>query len=65
MSVASLRRYVRTEFAEEGAEERATVLRDDPPPGAEAVRDWRAAAAGRSLRSQVMSAVRPRACATG
>jgi len=34
VSVASLRRYVRTEFAEVAAEERATVLREDPPPGA-------------------------------
>jgi len=30
VSVASLRRYVRSELAEEVAEERATVLRDDP-----------------------------------
>ena len=28
----SRRRYVRSELAEETAEERATVLRDDPPP---------------------------------
>ena len=35
VSVASLRRYVRTEFAEVAAEQ-ATVLREDPPPGAEA-----------------------------
>ena len=34
VSVASLRRYVAVELAEEGAAERATVLRDDPPPGA-------------------------------
>jgi transposase len=40
VSVASLRRYVRSEFAEELAEERATVLRDDPPPGAEAQLDY-------------------------
>jgi transposase len=40
VSVSSLRRYVRTELAELGAEERATVLRDDPPPGAEAQLDY-------------------------
>jgi transposase len=40
VSVASLRRYVRAELAEVGAEERATVLRDDPPPGAEAQLDY-------------------------
>jgi transposase len=40
VSVASLRRYVRLEFAEEAAEERATVLRDDPPPGEEAQLDY-------------------------
>jgi len=40
VSVASLRRYVRSEFAEEVAEEQATVLRDDPPPGAEAQLDY-------------------------
>ena len=35
VSVSSLRRYVRAEFAEVAAEQ-ATVLREDPPPGAEA-----------------------------
>ena len=40
VSIASLRRYVRSEFAELGAEERATVLRDDPPPGHEAQLDY-------------------------
>jgi hypothetical protein len=40
VSVASLRRYVRAEFAEETAAERATVLRDDPPPGQEAQLDY-------------------------
>jgi transposase len=40
VSVASLRRYVRSELAEAGAEERATVLRDDPPPGQEAQLDY-------------------------
>ena len=40
VSVASLRRYVRTELAEESAAERATVLRDDPPPGHEAQLDY-------------------------
>jgi len=40
VSIASLRRYVRLEFAEEAAEERATVLRDDPPPGSEAQLDY-------------------------
>ena len=39
-SVASLRRYVGLEFAEQVAEGRATVLRDDPPPGAEAQLDY-------------------------
>ena len=40
VSVASLRRYVRSELPELGAEERATVLRDDPPPGQEAQLDY-------------------------
>jgi len=40
VSVASLRRYVRAELPEAGAEERATVLRDDPPPGQEAQLDY-------------------------
>ena len=40
VSVASLRRYVRLEFAAEAAEGEATVLRDDPPPGAEAQLDY-------------------------
>ena len=40
VSVASLRRYVRSELAEESAAERATVLRDDPPPGSEAQLDY-------------------------
>jgi len=40
VSIASLRRYVHVEFAELGAEERATVLRDDPPPGQEAQLDY-------------------------
>lgn len=40
VSIASLRRYVRLEFAEEAAEGRATVLRDDPPPGSEAQLDY-------------------------
>jgi transposase len=40
VSIASLRRYVRLEFAAEAAEERATVLRDDPPPGSEAQLDY-------------------------
>lgn len=40
VSVASLRRYVHVEFTELGAEERATVLRDDPPPGEEAQLDY-------------------------
>jgi transposase len=40
VSIASLRRYVRLEFAEAAAEERATVLRDDPPPGEEAQLDY-------------------------
>ncbi len=40
VSVASLRRYVRNELPEAGAEEHATVLRDDPPPGAEAQLDY-------------------------
>ena len=38
VSVASLRRYVRAEFAEETAAERATVLRDDPPRAGGAAR---------------------------
>jgi transposase len=40
VSVASLRRYVRSELADLGAEERATVLREDPPPGQEAQLDY-------------------------
>lgn len=40
VSVASLRRYVRSELAQERACEQATVLRDDPPPGAEAQLDY-------------------------
>jgi len=40
VSIASLRRYVRSELPEAGAEERATVLRDDPAPGAEAQLDY-------------------------
>jgi transposase len=40
VSIASLRRYVRSELTEVGAEEKATVLRDDPPPGAEAPLDY-------------------------
>lgn len=40
VSVASLRRYVAAEFAEVGAEEHATVLRPDPPPGEEAQLDY-------------------------
>ena len=40
VSITSLRRYVRGEFAELGAEERATVLREDPPPGEEAQLDY-------------------------
>ena len=40
VSIASLRRYVRAELAELGAAERATVLRDDPPPGQEAQLDY-------------------------
>jgi transposase len=40
VSIASLRRYVHLEFAAEAAEERATVLRDDPPPGEEAQLDY-------------------------
>ena len=40
VSVASLRRYVHAELPEAGAEERATVLRDDPPPGQEAQLDY-------------------------
>lgn len=40
VSIASLRRYVRSEFAEHDAEGRATVLRDDPPPGEEAQLDY-------------------------
>ena len=40
VSIASLRRYVRSELPEAGAEEKATVLRDDPAPGAEAQLDY-------------------------
>jgi transposase len=40
VSLSSLRRYVRSEFAEELAAERVTVLRDDPPPGQEAQLDY-------------------------
>ncbi len=40
VSIASLRRYVASELAEEAAEERATVLRPDPPPGEEAQLDY-------------------------
>jgi transposase len=40
VSLASLRRYVRLEFAEEAAAGEATVLRDDPPPGSEAQLDY-------------------------
>jgi len=40
VSIASLRRYVRSEFAEVDAEDQATVLRDDPPPGSEAQLDY-------------------------
>jgi len=40
VSVASLRRYVRSELPELGAEEQATVLREDPPPGQEAQLDY-------------------------
>ena len=40
VSVSSLRRYVRTEFAEETAAEHVTVLREDPPPGQEAQLDY-------------------------
>jgi transposase len=40
VSIASLRRYVRLEFAAEAAEDQATVLRDDPPPGSEAQLDY-------------------------
>ena len=39
VSVASLRRYVRAEFAEVAAEQ-ATVLREDRPPGQEAQLDY-------------------------
>jgi len=39
-SIASLRRYVALELSEEAAEGRATVLRDDPPPGEEAQLDY-------------------------
>ena len=40
VSRSSLRRYVLCEFAERAAAERATVLRDDPPPGEEAQLDY-------------------------
>ena len=40
VSLASLRRYVHLEFAAAAAEEHATVLRDDPPPGSEAQLDY-------------------------
>jgi transposase len=40
VSIASLRRYVHLEFAEEAAESQATVLRDDPPAGEEAQLDY-------------------------
>jgi len=40
VSLASLRRYVRLEFAAAAAEGEATVLRDDPPPGEEAQLDY-------------------------
>jgi transposase len=40
VSTSSLRRYIRTEFAEQAAAEEATVLRDDPPPGEEAQLDY-------------------------
>ena len=45
VSIASLRRYVRSEFAEEAAEGQATVLRDDPPPGAVVLAEPRVAVA--------------------
>jgi len=40
VSVASLRRYARAEFAEETAAEHATVRREDLPPGQEAQLDY-------------------------
>lgn len=40
VSIASLRRYVRSELPEVDGEERTTVLRDDPPPGEEAQLDY-------------------------
>jgi len=40
VSATSLRRYVASEFAAQSAEGRATVLRDDPPPGSEAQLDY-------------------------
>ncbi len=40
VSRSSLRRCVLSEFAERAAEEQATVLRDDPPPGEEAQLDY-------------------------
>ncbi len=40
VSRSSLRRYVLVEFAAESAAGRATVLRDDPEPGAEAQLDY-------------------------
>lgn len=40
VSIASLRRYVALELAGEAAEGKATVLRDDPPPGEEAQLDY-------------------------
>ena len=40
VSVSSLRRYVRAEFAEGSGARHATVLREDPPPGAEAQLDY-------------------------
>lgn len=39
-SLASLRRYVRVNLAEEAARARVTVRRDDPPPGEEAQVDY-------------------------
>lgn len=39
-SVASLRRYIRTEFPDREARARLTVLKDDPPPGEEAQVDY-------------------------
>jgi len=56
VSLSSLRRYVRLELAERAAEEQATVLRDDPPPGHEAQLDyghlgrWLDPASGRQRR---------------